>query len=82
MANKKMKDVRNLTADELRTKIRESEAAVFDSRLKLATGQLEDTAKIWRQRKELNRMKFMLASLSAAKAQKATKTEASAKGKK
>lgn len=60
MANKRIKELKNLTKDELVTKIREAEASVFEARMNMTTGQLEDTASIWRQRKDLARMKMLL----------------------
>ena len=47
MARKKMKEVSSLTVDELNTKIRDSEKELFESRLKLASGNLENTARPW-----------------------------------
>lgn len=64
MATKRIKELKNLSASELATKIRESEAQLFQTRMKKVTGQLEDTASIWRLRKDLARMK-MLESQSA-----------------
>lgn len=59
MATKRFKELKNLSNDELMTKMRESEAQLFEVRMKKATGQLEDTAKIWRLRKDLARMKML-----------------------
>lgn len=61
MATKRFKELKGLSKDELATKIRESEAQLFEVRMKKVTGQLEDTAKIWRLRKDLARMKMLLA---------------------
>ncbi len=55
----RFKELTNLSQDELKTKIRESEAQLFDARMKKATGQLEDTAMLWRLRKSLARMKML-----------------------
>jgi ribosomal protein L29 len=52
--------------DELTTKIRESEGQLFQVRMKKATGQLEDTASIWRLRKDLARMKMLRAQENSA----------------
>lgn len=60
MATKHFKELKNLTKDELATKIRETEAQLFQNRMKRATGQLTDTASIWRARKDIARMKTLL----------------------
>lgn len=70
MANKRIKELRNLSADELVVKARELEKEVFQTRMKRATGQLEDSASLWRLRKDLARVK-MLHALGEAKSQKA-----------
>ncbi len=59
MATKRFKELKSLSKDEVATKIRESEAGLFQVRMKKATGQLEDTAKIWRLRKDLARLKML-----------------------
>lgn len=60
MSNKRIKEIANLSEEELRTKIRESERRIFDARLKLTTGQLENTALVWKERKDLARMQTIL----------------------
>ena len=62
MANKRIKEIRNLTKDELVTKIRESETSLFQGRMKKVTGQLENTSSLWLMRKDLARMKMVLAN--------------------
>lgn len=57
MGKKSLKDMKNLSKDELTTKIRETEAQLFQIRMKKVTGQLEDTASLWRMRKDLARYK-------------------------
>lgn len=59
MSTKRFKELKSLSKDELATKIRESEAQLFQVRMKKATGQLEDTASIWRLRKDVARMKML-----------------------
>ena len=61
MAKKRFSEVKSLTKDELATKIREAEAEIFQSRMKLKTGQLENTSSIWLKRKDLARMKMLQA---------------------
>jgi len=69
VATKRFKELKNLSKDELVTKIRESEALLFHARMKKTTGQLEDTASIWRLRKDLAHMN-MLQSQASSKAGK------------
>jgi large subunit ribosomal protein L29 len=65
MANKAMKDLKNLSANELVVKTREIEKNLFDIRMKKVTGQLADSAMIWRVRKELARVKTLQTQLQA-----------------
>jgi len=58
VSTKRFKELKNLSQDELANKVRESELELFHSRMKKSTGQLEDTAMIWRLRKDLARMKI------------------------
>ena len=51
----KSSDLRGLTAEELDARVREARAALFDKKVKHATGQLEDTAALRRARKDLAR---------------------------
>lgn len=57
MSNKSFKAIRNLTNDELTAKLRETEGQLFKSKMSLATGQLSDTASIWKFRKEIARIR-------------------------
>lgn len=59
MAKKPMKDLKNLSASELVNKTRDLEKNLFDTRMKKVTGQLADSAMIWRLRKELARVKTL-----------------------
>ncbi|MBC7386657.1 MAG: 50S ribosomal protein L29 [Cryobacterium sp.] len=54
-----MKDLKNLSATELVSKTRDLEKNLFDTRMKKVTGQLADSAMIWRLRKELARVKTL-----------------------
>ncbi len=67
MSTKQFKELKNLTKDELASKARETERQLFDVRMKKATGQLTDTASIWRLRKSLARMKMLEGQASSAK---------------
>lgn len=57
--SKAMKALKNLSANELVVKTRELEKTIFDNRMKRVTGQLADSAMIWRLRKELARVKTL-----------------------
>lgn len=67
MSSKKLKELKNLSRDELVTKVRETEAALFQLRMQHRTGQLDNTAVLWKNRKELARIKTLLGQSSAAK---------------
>ncbi|MBI2712176.1 MAG: 50S ribosomal protein L29 [Bdellovibrio sp.] len=67
MATKRIRELRNLSKAELTTKIRESEDQLFQTRMKKVTGQLEDTAALWRLRKDLARMKMLVSQEGNAK---------------
>ncbi len=60
MANKMTKELKNLSADELKNKIRTVEKDLFQSKLKKTTGQLADTSSLWKMRKTLARAKTLL----------------------
>jgi large subunit ribosomal protein L29 len=59
MATKKFKEMKELTVDELKSRLRTSESELFQTKIKHATGQLADTASIWRLRKDIARMKML-----------------------
>jgi large subunit ribosomal protein L29 len=69
VSTKRFKEMKNLSSDELKAKVRETEAQLFDAKMKRATGQLSDTAHVWRLRKEVARMKT-LQSQAAGKGSK------------
>lgn len=74
MSSKRFKDLKNLSKDELVTKIREIEADLFQAKMKKVTGQLTDIASIWRLRKDVARMKTLQsAQASATPKQKAVR---------
>jgi len=62
-----MKDIKNLSKDELKSKARELEKNLFQARMKRATGQLADTAQVWRLRKDLARVKTLETQAKSAK---------------
>ena len=60
MAKLKAADLRQLSGDELRSKVRELKEELFGLRFQAATGQLEDTARIREVRKDLARVYTVL----------------------
>jgi len=60
MANKSIKELRNLTNEELVSRARTTEEKLFHEKLKMTTGQLENTANLWKMRKEFARIKMIL----------------------
>ena len=52
--------IRELTSQELETKIKELKEELFNLRFQLATGQLENTARISQVRKSIARMKAVI----------------------
>ena len=51
MSTKRFNELKNMTADELKTRLRESEKQMFDAKMKHVTGQLGNTAQLWQLRK-------------------------------
>lgn len=60
MGKKKLEAIKNLSVKELNQKVVETQKALFESKIKLSTGQLENTATIWVKKKELARLKTFL----------------------
>lgn len=60
MAKKKLESMKNMSVKELGQKLAENQKALFESKIKLSTGQLENTASIWKTRKEIARLKTFL----------------------
>ena len=59
MAKKRFKELKNLSGSELENKAREVEQELFQARMKKTTGQLADTAILWRLRKDLASIKTL-----------------------
>lgn len=59
MSSKRFMELKNLTKEELDTKLRELEKELFQAKMKRASGQLENWSSIWRMRKDLARMKML-----------------------
>ena len=60
MAKLKAADLRQLSGDELRSKVSELKEELFGLRFQATTGQLEDTARIREVRKDLARVYTVL----------------------
>ena len=56
----KASELRELEVDELVQKAREARNEFFNAKVKHATGQLEDTAKLMRLRKDVARVEVVL----------------------
>jgi len=54
------KELRALSAEELRAKVPELEKTLFELRMKLKTGRLDSTADIEKTRRDLARVKTLL----------------------
>ena len=65
MSTKRFTELKNLSKQELVSKVRETELQLFQARMKQATGQLQDTALLWRLRKDLARMKMLQGQVQA-----------------
>ncbi len=65
MAKKKLESLKNLSLKEMTQKILDAQKSLFESRIKLATGQLEDTSVIWKARKEIARLKTFITQKEA-----------------
>jgi large subunit ribosomal protein L29 len=60
VAKKKLEALKGLSVKEMNQKILDGNKTLFESRIKLATGQLENTSLIWKARKEIARLKTFL----------------------
>lgn len=61
MSTKHSKELKGHSKDEIVTKLRELEAQLFQAKMKKETGQLTDTATMWRVRKDIARLKTLQA---------------------
>jgi large subunit ribosomal protein L29 len=59
VATKHFKELKNLSATELKTRLRETEAQLFGAKMKKVTGQLENTGSLWKLRKDMARLKTL-----------------------
>jgi len=60
VAKKKLEGLKNLSEKEMNQKISDNRKALFEAKIKLATGQLENTSMIWKLRKEIARVKTFM----------------------
>jgi len=60
MAIKRFEKLKNLSLEELKSKIHETQVALFQARMKKKTYELTNTASIWSFRKDLARMKMLV----------------------
>ena len=65
MGKKKLESFKNMSVKELDQKVTENQKALFESKIKLSTGQLENTATIWKIRKDIARLKTFLSQKSS-----------------
>ncbi|MGX7014764.1 50S ribosomal protein L29 [Vagococcus silagei] len=63
----KVKDIRELTTAEMIAKEKEYREELFNLRFQLATGQLENTARVSKVRKSIARIKTVLREQETAK---------------
>jgi len=70
VANKRIKELKSLSKDEMVSKVRELEANLFQGKMKQVTGQLEDTSSMWRMRKDLARLKMLQTPAAEPKAKR------------
>ncbi len=64
MSNKRMKEIKNLSKEEMALRLKELHELQFKAKLAHTTGQLENTASLWRVRKDIARMNTILSQLS------------------
>ncbi len=67
MAKKKLEAIKSLTVKELNQKILDAQKSLFENKIKKTTGQLENTASLWKTRKDIARLKTFLTQKSASK---------------
>ncbi len=63
VSSKSFRELKKLSNEELLIKVQECESQLFHVRMKWKTGQLVDTAIVWRLRKNLARIKTLQTQL-------------------
>lgn len=76
MSTKQFKELKNLSETELKTRLRETDTTLFKLRMQKVTGQLENTASLWKTRKDIARIKTLLAVNGKSAPAKKTKKAA------
>ena len=61
----KSKEIRNLSAEEIRTKVNDNREELMKLRFQQVTGQLTDTRRLRTLRREIARMETILAEVAA-----------------
>jgi len=64
VSTKSFKEIKQLSKDEVVSRIRATEASLFKARMQRVTGQLKDTSLLWRERKVLARLKTRLTQVN------------------
>jgi len=64
----KAKELRDLSVEELKEKDKELSQELFNLRFQKATGQLGNTAMIWKTKKELARVKTIIREIEISSA--------------
>ena len=67
MAKKKLDGMKNLSVKEINQKILDAQRALFESKIKKSTGQLENTGMLWKTRKEVAQLKTFLTQKISSK---------------
>jgi large subunit ribosomal protein L29 len=60
IANKKAVDIRELDEDEIQTRLREAKEELFNLRFQVATGQLDNNARLRTVRRDIGRIYTVL----------------------
>lgn len=66
MGTKNLSKLKKMSAQELAMRILEGQKELFETKMKHVLNQLEDTAKLWRLRKEMARAKTLQTQLKGA----------------
>ncbi len=65
---RKIDAIKNLGVKELEARLAEVRRETFEAKMKLATGQLENTSSLWKMRKEIARIKTFMGQKAEQKA--------------
>ena len=67
MANKVKKELKDLSVQELGTKVAGLQKELFQSRMKQVSGQLTNSSSLWQMRKSIARAKTFISQKAAQK---------------